>query len=166
MSSLRSWNLEYGQDGFGRNILESIEACSDASRTVCYAPTRFDWLKHENTISTSGWQTGQLFSRDFRGMSLADVNGDGKNDLLLIEGKQSYALKIAFARSDGIFELGEGSWPVPKNDESKAPVTLRTIDINADGYHDVLYPRENGSAVSWVARLSTIDGFGPERVVA
>ena len=82
---LRSYFITYGQDGFGRKTLESIEECNAPQRQYCFSPLVFEWLKTEHGIGGGGLPAGSLFSRDFRDLAIADVNGDGRQDLLIIE---------------------------------------------------------------------------------
>ena len=166
MQPLRSWFMSYGVDGFGRKVLESIEECSDSSKAWCYPPTTFSWLKNEHTIAEAGSPVGSLFPKNFRGLSLADVNGDGRLDLLIVEGKRTFTFKVALARDDGSFQALSQSYPLPAGDEKGRPVSLITIDINADGFQDVIYPKDSGDGVDWVARLSDSYGFGSEITVA
>ncbi len=166
MQSLRSWFLAYGEDGFGRKVLESVEECSDSGKTYCFEPTGFSWLKNENVIGADGVGAGRLLPRLFKGLTLADVNGDGRKDLLILEGKNPFSFKIAYANVDGSFQPGTASYPVPAGDESDRPVQLLTIDLDADGYQDVIYPKKGSSGVNWVARLSDSHGLGEEIIVA
>ncbi|MEE4217033.1 MAG: RHS repeat-associated core domain-containing protein [Xanthomonadales bacterium] len=166
MQSLRSWFLAYGQDGFGRKVLESVEECSDSGKAYCFEPTGFSWLKNENVIGENGVGAGHLFPRLFKGLTLADVNGDGRRDLLILEGDNPFYFKIAHANADGSFQPGTDSYPVPAGTETDRPVQLLTIDMDADGFQDVIYPKKGASGVNWVARLSDSHGFGKEIIVA
>ena len=166
MQSLRSWFLAYGQDGFGRKVLESVEECSDSGKAYCFEPTSFSWLKNENEIGRNGVGAGHLFPKLFKGLTLADVNGDGRKDLLILEGKNPFSFKIAYANADGSFQSGSDSYPVPAGAETDRPVQLLTVDMDADGYQDVIYPKKGSSGVNWVARLSDSHGYGKEIIVA
>ncbi|MEJ2384867.1 MAG: FG-GAP-like repeat-containing protein, partial [Xanthomonadales bacterium] len=167
MVPLRSLFLDYGQDGFGRRVLASVTECSDPDRDVCFAPTRFEWLKNEHTIrGVDGYPVGALFERDFRGLNIADVNGDGFNDLLIVEGRKTFTFSVAFADEHGRFRRDAAAYPLPGNGEKREPVQMLVIDLDADGRQDVVYPRQTGDRIDWVARLAGPNGFGAERIVA
>ena len=164
---LRSYFLGYGQDGFGRKVVESIEECSDVQKRYCFAPLVFDWLKTEHSISGGGLAAGSLFNKNFRDLAIADVNGDGRQDLLIVAKKRKrYSFRIAFASADSGFSLDTQRYEVPVDGLNGLPVRMTALDLNADGFDDIVYPRESSGTVSWVARLSDETGFGSEQVVA
>jgi RHS repeat-associated protein len=165
--SLRSYFLEYGVDGFGRQVLESIRECSDALAEYCFEPTRFGWLKSENAIFGGGASLGELLPRNFRGLAVADVNGDGRPDLLPIEEQRNrFQLSVLHALADGSFRSEGRSYSIPDNGDRNRPVGLLTIDIDADGYQDLLYPRSIDGSVVWVLRRSDGMGLGEEQIAA
>lgn len=163
--SLRSYFLSYGIDGFGRQVLESIRECSDASAEHCFGPTRFDWLKSENAIGGTGFPLGDLLPRNFRGLAVADVNGDGRPDLLPIEEQRNrFQLSVLHAQADGSFRPEGRSYAIPDNGSRDRPVSLLTIDIDADGYQDILYPSPGSGSAVWVVRRSDGSGLGEEQI--
>ncbi len=164
-NSLRAWFLSYGENGFGQRVLEQVSECSDASGSTCFAPTRFDWLKGEHAVSQQGRAIGSIFPDHLAALQTGDVNGDGRPDLLLTEknGAQFY-FKVAYATAAGGFTLASSRYNIPNNGDEDEPVALQVIDFNADGYQDVLYPREIDGVVSLMVRLSAATGPGTESV--
>lgn len=161
LSSLRSYLLDYGVDGWGRAVLESVRECRDASAAVCFPPTTFDWQKSEHQVSGTGPAANQLFTEDFRGLALADANGDGRPDLLISERDgQDFEFTVATADATGAFTLGAQRFDLPASVNPERPVAVQTIDLNADGYQDVMYPREVAGDVKWYAHLGGPGGLG------
>ena len=75
LEDLRYYELSYAEDGVGRNILTALTECRSASRTICYQPTRFSWLKSESKIDTSATTLNGLLPKStLSGLLLADVS--------------------------------------------------------------------------------------------
>jgi RHS repeat-associated protein len=165
--SLRSYVLSYDQDGdgYGRNILNSLKECSDSSESVCYQPTSFTWLKSVNTFPSGATSSFDL-PDPLYALQLADINGDGRPDLLYTEeSSNNFYLKIAQATAGGTFISLTGSYLLPEYSAygGDRPVKVTPIDLNADGFQDIIYPNEDAyGAVRWHARLSTGSGLDGE----
>ncbi len=167
LTYLRSYNMIYGQDGHGRKVIESIQECSDPTRNICFPETTFSWIKSENEIAGSGVALPGSLPNYLKGLGIADVNGDGRPDLLPVhQNTNSFFFTISYAQESGAFTNGPGSYPIPGDVDEDQPVSLLAIDLNADGFEDVIYPREVNGAVRWVGRLSHSTGYGEEITVA
>ncbi len=166
MQSLRHYRLDYGVDGFGRAVIESLEECRDASASVCFEPTTMDWHKSEHEVSSNGPNVSSLFTSDFAGIALGDISGDGRADLLITErdGHQ-YEFGIATGSSGGSFSMGSQKFSLPDDDFGEGPAAVAVIDLNADGYQDVMYARRDITRVDWYARLSGPNGLGSEFMI-
>ncbi len=95
---------------------------------------------------------------------MADITGDGRADLLLTEkSKKTFRFRIATALASGGFSSpGSTTFTIPNNGKSDQPVTLHTIDLNADGFQDIIYPTSSG----WKARLANGVTLGGEITVS
>jgi len=163
---LRSYQLDYGLDGWGRSALESLTECRDPSGSVCFEPTTFDWLKSEHQVSMDGPEASSLFTKDFRGMAVGDANGDGRPDLLITERKGAgFEFGVATGGPSGAFSLDNKRFAVPQSNDPGKPVGLTVIDLNGDGFQDVIYVRKTAGTVNWHARLAGPEGMGNEFVI-
>ena len=164
LETLRSYHLGYGSDGHGRKALESITECRDSSQNNCFAPTQFSWQNSKHEIGGSSVVAGSIFSSTHVALAMADITGDGRPDMLLTEkSNQFYRFRIATALASGGFSLpGSTTYTIPNNGSPDQPVTLHTIDLNADGFQDVIYPTGSG----WKARLANGTALGGEIAVS
>jgi RHS repeat-associated protein len=144
--------------------MESLQECRDPSRAICFPATQFDWLKSEHALSPVGKTLAGLLPEDMSGLNIADVNGDGKPDLLVTtkQGK-NYQLRVSQFNASGGFDPLSWSVELPKASKN-SPVTVQVMDINADGYHDLLYPSDT-NGIQWVVRLGSEQGLSSESVV-
>ncbi|MCU7375867.1 hypothetical protein PEC18_34955 [Paucibacter sp. O1-1] len=83
--ALRYYILDYVRSPSGNpgDVLQAITECSDASRSVCYRPTRFQWSTARYHFAPSTDQIGS--GADFNGLvsyRLGDVDGDGRLDVV------------------------------------------------------------------------------------
>ncbi|MEE8339534.1 MAG: putative Ig domain-containing protein, partial [Xanthomonadales bacterium] len=160
LETLRSYYLAYGSDGHGRKTLESITECRDSSQSNCFAPTRFSWQHSKHEIGVSNVTVGNVFNKKHVALAMADITGDGRPDMLLTEkSKKTFRFRIATALASGGFSSPSATtYTIPNNGNSDQPVTLHTIDLNADGFQDIIYPTSNG----WKGRLANGVALGSE----
>jgi RHS repeat-associated protein len=165
LEDLRFYQLKYDEDGVGRQILTTLTECRSASRTICYPPTRFEWLKSESEINTSAAALDNLLpKRTLSGMLLADVNGDGRPDLVYTQKKgKNHFLHIKQALSVAGFSEWETTYELPRNSDGKQPRVF-AIDINTDGFQDVVYGKYSMSEddYTWAALISDGSAFSAE----
>ncbi len=163
---LRSYRLDYETDGWGRSAMRSVTECRDDSFSICFEPTTFTWRKSEHQVSSAGPEVSSLFTADFRGMAVGDVNGDGEPDLLITERDGSaFEFFVALGSGSGGFQPLSQRYPLPVGDDPSEPVALTVIDLNADGNQDVLFVKKSAGEVRWFARLSGPEGIGEEFVL-
>jgi YD repeat-containing protein len=105
---------------------------------------------------------GSVFDSKHVATAIADITGDGRPDLLLTRKKGSgFEFRVAAALAVGGFGTSTTFYAIPNNGTSTEPVTLHAIDLNADGFQDVIYPTTAG----WKGRLSNGTGLGAEITV-
>lgn len=169
-SSLRSYFLEYDDDGYGREILQSVTECSDANQNpsdpndICFSPAYFGWHTSYHEVPTGGTGiSGGVFPSPsvYQDSALADINGDARPDLLITQGSGSvFTFKVALALPEGGFApAGTQSYSIPAGEGGTEPVNLYAIDLNADGYQDVIYPASD----TWKYRLSNGSDLGSQQ---
>ncbi len=165
LEDLRFYELSYEEDGVGRNILSGLTECRSVSRTVCYQPTRFDWLKSESKIDSAGTVlSGLLPKSNLAGLLLADVSGDGRPDLLYTKiNDKNISLYVKEATASAGFKEWTTGYKLTEKADGSPPRVL-AIDINSDGIQDVVYSkyRKSTTDYSWVALISNGVGFSAE----
>jgi YD repeat-containing protein len=144
--------------GSNANTMVSFKECANATQTVCYAPTTFDWSVARNQLTTSDIPTDlDIGNNDgFEGYQLGDIDGDGRQDMVwLIDGNStavgqclSEYVVVAFGTIDAnglstfsrpsqgnvcttsemMPGLGDGSWVL--------------FDYNGDGRDDLMMPSD------------------------
>ncbi|WP_170300498.1 RHS repeat-associated core domain-containing protein [Myxococcus fulvus] len=154
----RSYALKYFEGSersiSGRSLLKSVEECD--GRNVCKAPTTFSWGMGSESYTTIHTGISDVIAndnmlggvnpyaaRDVWTLQLADVNGDGKDDLL-------YRMPIfgpsgTFSRAEWRLRLSTGSGfgaamnvslPVVRVGDSLDD--LAPVDMDMDGKTDIL----------------------------
>ena len=88
-----------------------------------------------------------------RKLVLADLNGDDRTDAALLG---SDALLLFFQQADG--RLGD---PVVRTHSVPQPLTLETLDVNADGRADLLITSDGEQAGAYVFLQGAAGGLGP-----
>ena len=167
---VKEYRLAYAYSGLtGRSLLTSITEC--AADGVCLPPTTFDW----QDSGTSGFDKnghvtlppnpdgvigpGNTF---FSLANLpADVNGDGKTDLVRVTryGRDQKVGLTTFLSTGKGFESGKPTRTL----QGRSNLGFFPMDVNGDGKTDVVQPWENYSDSSLMLMFypSTGDGFGP-----
>jgi hypothetical protein len=83
---VRHYALTYAlsPSGSGATTLTQVQECRDASLATCYRPTSFEWslARHEFAPGTAVPDVGWGSAEDFRGMKFADLDGDGRQDIV------------------------------------------------------------------------------------
>jgi len=165
LEDLRFYELGYEEDGIGRSILSVFTECRSDSRTVCFQPTRFGWLKSEAKIDFAGTvHDGLLPKSTLSGLLLADVSGDGRPDLIYTKLiKRNYFLYVKKATASAGFIEWPSNYKLPKKADGSPPQVF-AIDINADGIQDVIYTKyvKATDDYSWVVLVSNGNGFSAE----
>ena len=166
-TEVRRYNLNYNESistSDNVNRLTSIEEC--VGSTCLANATEFDWRVPDMATTGTSSSTLNVGGVNFSNFQLADVNGDGRMDIVWFEGTGTNRnLKYAF--SDGAsFTVqsfaGGGttlSLPVFDNDPSDPNEPhLQVLDYNLDGRQDVAY--YDVTADVWKILLS--EPFGNE----
>ncbi len=148
-TEVRSYTLAYmpeaSSDNRYKNKISRLEAIQECKNTTCFAPLMFKWgggsyvsLNQSTQVANIDSPSGQYFMNS----SFADVNGDGRQDLLYVMYKGSFAtgqypnranvgvsVKYAGTTQESVVFGGV------VNDFTK----LRTanLDYNADGRADI-----------------------------
>src|SRR5262249_30694490 len=95
--------------------------------------------------------------------TVADVNGDGLPDLI-IDNYAADSVWVLLGKGDNTFQAPT-IYPTKDGDKFQAPGGARAVDVNGDGFPDLIYATYVGEDV--VVRLGKGDGtFGPERKFA
>ncbi len=159
LETLRSYQLAYASDGHGRKELTAVTECRDSTQTYCFAPTTFGWQTSKHGVGSSATSVGSLFDSKHAATAIADVSGDGRPDLLLTRKQGSgFQFRVLPALATGGFGSSTTYYPIPNNGSNTTPATLHAIDLNADGFQDVIYPTVSG----WKGRLSVNGTLGSE----
>src|SRR5712692_3496173 len=156
VSLVRDYQLAYdpnnGAAG-GSRLLSVTECGSDG---VCLPATTFAWEQQTTgfpRVTTywaqpeTGWDSYQLY--------IADINGDGKSDLVWNSLGTNNVTYIALSNGDGTFTRVTTYWVQPELGWSS--YQLRIADINGDGKSDLVWNSLGTNNVTYVA-LSNGDG--------
>ncbi|MCF6262640.1 MAG: FG-GAP-like repeat-containing protein, partial [Xanthomonadales bacterium] len=163
-ANVRFYDLQYAGDAFGREILSSVQECASVSKTTCFPATTFDWQSTENDIGTALAADPNLLPDTPYAMQLADVNGDGLPDFLYTEKvDEDFYLKVKTANKNGSFSPwgSTSGYLLPKKQSNNLPEDILIIDVNADGYQDVIFLEyAPGPEIhSWEVMVSNGSGF-------
>ncbi len=165
---VRSYDLAYEPGTTtGRNTLRSVTEC--AGDGVCKPPTRFTWSDHPlgftelvTPLMVPPAQQGVQLDQSFGKWVLADVNGDGLDDLVVVLEDVddptfddwtvalniggTFGLPTLWAKIEHPQTLSGDSWDGNVNEENW---TLTPMDYDQDGRTDILLDTPNPDASSW-----------------
>ncbi len=155
----RKYLLKYFNGSIsGRSLLHSFQECD--GRNVCFNPTLLAWSLGSTTFETI--DTGipdvaanaslamGFSSRDFWNLQVADINGDGKDDILYryqepsnSAGLQPAKWRLRFSTGTGfsahmVVSLPDSASMLPVSTKGDALDDLLTVDMDMDGKTEVL----------------------------
>ncbi|MCK1383308.1 VCBS repeat-containing protein [Bradyrhizobium sp. 21] len=151
---ISDYQLTYQQSSAtNRSQLSSVKACAGGA---CLPSTNFAWSSSDNAQFNS--HTSAFVSGNWSGFTFAtaDVNGDGKADILAyFIGTSGWSVAISLAQGNGAF-AAPTLWSTTGN---WSGFTFFTGDVNGDGKDDLIanYIGVNGWSVA--TALSTGTGF-------
>ncbi len=174
---LRRYNLTYRAstaDSADSGLLASIQECNGI---LCLPATTLDW----NTATLALAATGTSPTAEFQlGSNVvhpqpADINGDGLIDLIFIEKQSSSTApiikwRLSVQQSSGYPVFGAlvngPSMHAGVKSNGEIP-QLHLIDINGNGFNDVLYavPNSTGGGGNFYAHLRSGTTFGSALLV-
>lgn len=162
-ATVRYYALTYAKSmsGSGVDTLTQVQECSDATVSICYPPTVFDWSVAGNTF-TSAETPDDLGFGDiarFEGYKLADVDGDGRQDMVWIkDGNTGDACPTEFVIVEfgSIDAAGRNTFSEPTQTRVCSTTELSGLaknswmlfDYNGDGRADLFMSGTSSS--SWV----------------
>ena len=136
-SIVRSYNFSYDNAGYqGQTRLTSLSECADG---VCLPSTSFSW---QAAAGSSGFSSPIPWSYGNGGV-LADVNGDGRDDLVridLINQGESGTLYVSLSTANGFSATQNwGSFSISScMDGLGGPCKFSFGDVNGDGKADLV----------------------------
>lgn len=163
-TTVRHYVLTYGTSlsGTGATTLTSLKECSNTTQSVCYPPTTFDWSVARNQLTTSETPADINIGAydNFEGYKLADVDGDGRQDMVylrdgnIIDACPTESVSVAFSIIDS---NGLSTFSKPTQTEVCTPTELMSVlgddswmlfDYNGDGRDDLFM--SGSTSGSWV----------------
>lgn len=170
---VRHYVLSYAF-GTSNQVLTSLRECADPSAQVCAGATTFSWSS-SNGLNPSFFETQELVGAipngslsKFEGMKFADIDGDGRQDLLWFKDGRSGdacptdALNVGFGRLNEYgqphFAFGSPTWCAPAELEwGGSDSTWFLFDYTGDGRDD-LFVR---GPVNWLGYRATGEPGAP-----
>lgn len=171
---IREYSLGYrpvpsGQYPDKTSLLANVQECVGSSS--CLPEISFDWLRPSISYPASGIETIDFSYSDryLRKFEFGDFNGDGKQDIVWIEGDEDGGYtRIKYATSNGTL-YAKRSFSGSKFREhyytevdAVGDLDLRVLDYNGDGRHDIAIYNKKAAygALSgrWTIFLSRYDG--------
>ena len=143
-----------------RSRLKTYTKCD--AQGNCFAPTTLNWSEIATGLAQASG--GLAMAYNFGGLHNyvnipADLNGDGKSDLLSVhtgtDGLYAYA---AIGRGDGTFEPGMGGQLSSDNFGSTTAYTKLLGDFNGDGKTDILVATTGTAGLYAYVALGRGDG--------
>lgn len=159
--------LTYGTSTSGSDLdtLIGVQECRDDTGAVCAAPTSFVWAAGQNAFATYE-KPGSLAvdTGSYRNHKLADVNGDGRTDLIYLRnGNVSCAtswltVMLGTLNASGIPTFTSSqSICLPASISDRGRGAWHVFDYNGDGRDDLFVAR--AGTAGWGLFPSTGTGF-------
>jgi RHS repeat-associated protein len=153
---VRSYQLDYSQGaGTGRTVLQSVKECAGASGP-CKPATRFGWSSHASTGFTKTSNPKIVLNdnyghRERATWTLADVNGDGLDDIVFSHpkpGDSSLDEWWVALNAGGSYAAPElwATFPYPT---SPGAWDMTPIDLDQDGLVDIFLDAQNADWPSY-----------------
>ncbi len=128
------------QSNTGRSILSAVAECYSSAPADCLPATSFNWITGAQRMDAAGAHNPSASFADFRYASPADLNGDGRLDLVVVRGAANSAakLQVLLAQSNGSFSVGPDFTAACglKIDDLK---NLQAIDLTGNGFQGIVY---------------------------
>ncbi|SCL55141.1 Lysophospholipase L1 [Micromonospora yangpuensis] len=111
-------------------------------------PPTIEWQNHGRTLTARGANRDQV--------RFADVNGDGKEDYLLVDsaGRAAAALNDQYGRPQA------WDWQGVVGQNPDTSTSNGMVDLTGDGRADWIAVRSDGTVAAWINRQSQGGGYG------
>ena len=146
---LRRYALAYGTDGVdaslgavgqGRSVLESVRECFGEGTDECLAPTVFTWERGATQIPANPPQLSPpLVVDDFLTETTADLDGDGRQDLVFAAGPQNGAASLHWVRSRPDGGTDRGSVPMACGTNGRHVAGIWAFDLDGSARQGIVY---------------------------
>jgi RHS repeat-associated protein len=167
----RHYVLAYADDSTGSGSrlkrIASVKECrSSSADAVCAPPTTFDWSNAKHDFASIERPASlPLANAVFRGFKMGDVNGDGRQDVVLqYAGGGGCASGTWIVSTNSALTPGGLATPanpyfncVPANIVPRGDGGWHLLDYNGDGRDDLFVSR--GAGQGWQVHPSTGAGF-------
>jgi RHS repeat-associated protein len=148
---LKSYTPTYEKVGVnGQSQLTAVQEC-DVNNN-CYEPTLFEWEEQEADTFSYWSSSGYIGSTSDYQHYFADVNGDGRTDLIQVS-KTSNSGSIALGQADGTFDVWSSHTIYTG---STKYYSHHFVDVNGDGRADLV--QMSNTTASGSVSLATPSG--------
>jgi RHS repeat-associated protein len=159
---LRYYRIGYTNTSItGRSLLASAVECivepddNNSTRERCKVPLSFEYSQGSYNFEEINVPASQIFHSDPTPVSVADINGDGRSDLLVGTSGLQRELRMATQLPFGDLFLQ----PEPSGLPANTPI--RMLDVDADGRPDVLAEDNLGPGHRYRLYQPTGSAFSP-----